>query len=191
MPARRHGLSTSEIYRVWAQIVNRCRNPTVKSYKYYGARGITICDRWLKFDNFFEDMGHAPPGCSIERIDNDGPYSPRNCRWATRQEQAQNKSNSRLLTHGGRTQTMAEWARELGVNPSAILYRLKKWPIEQALTVAKPERPNAKLNMRQARAIRASYPDLSMEKIAAKYSVSKKTILNIIHDKIFIESDLA
>jgi len=82
---------------------------------------------------------------------------------------------------------MAEWARELGVNPAAILYRLNKpgWTLEQALTVAKPERPNAKLNMRQARAIRALYPDLSMDKIATKYGVSKKTILNIVHGKIF------
>lgn len=188
MPARRHGLSTSEIYRVWAQIVNRCRNPAVKSYKYYGARGITVCDRWLKFDNFFEDMGHAPPGCSIDRINNDGPYSPRNCRWATRQEQAQHKSNSRLLTLGKRTQTMAAWARELGMNPSALLYRINAgWSVKEVLTTPKPERPNAKLNMRQARAIRARHPGWSMDKIAAHYGVSKKTIVNIVHGRIFVE----
>jgi hypothetical protein len=84
---------------------------------------------------------------------------------------------------------MAEWAQELGIHSSAILYRLNKpgWTLEQALTVAKPERPNAKLNMRQARAIRATYPSLSMEKIAAKYSVNKKTVWNIVHGRIFVE----
>jgi len=83
---------------------------------------------------------------------------------------------------------MAEWARELGVNSAAVLYRLNAgWSIERALTVAKPERPNAKLNMRQARTIRATYPSLSMEKIASKYGVSKKTVLNIIHGRIFID----
>jgi DNA-binding NarL/FixJ family response regulator len=82
---------------------------------------------------------------------------------------------------------MSEWANELGVLPSALFYRLKAWPIERALTTAKPERANAKLNMRQAREIRAMYPGLSYDKIAAKYDVSKKTILNIIHERIFIE----
>lgn len=188
---RKHGLYKSREYGVWNAMLSRCYNPKVVGYQNYGARGITVCRRWLAFENFYEDMGARPRGGTIERINNDGPYSPRNCRWATRQEQAQNKSNSRLLTHGGRTQTLAEWARELGVNPSAILYRLKAWgSTKQALTVAKPERPNAKLNMRQARAIRATYPGLSMEKIAAKYDVSKKTVLNIIHGKIFVDTSL-
>lgn len=187
---RKHGLSKSREYFVWRAMLSRCYNPNVVGYHNYGARGITVHPRWVKFENFFADMGPRPRGGTIERIDNNGPYSLRNCRWATRQEQGQNKRNSRLLTHKGRSQTMAEWARELGINPAGLLYRLRKWPVEQALTVAKPERPNAKLNMRQARAIRSTYPDLSMDKIAAKYGVSKKTILNIIHGKIFIDQSL-
>jgi hypothetical protein len=186
---RKHGLYKSREYAVWNAMLSRCYNPNVVGYRDYGAKGITVCRWWLAFENFYADMGPRPRGGTIERINNKGPYSPRNCRWATRQEQAQNKSNSRLLTHGGRTQTMAAWAHELGMNPSALLYRIRAgWTVKRVLTTPKPERPNSKLNMRQARAIRALYPGLSMEKIAAKYGVSKKTVLNIIHGKIFIES---
>ena len=178
------------VLAVWRSMIHRCHSPNSTSYKYYGAKGITVCKRWRdSFETFCADMGPRPHGREIERIDNDGPYSPQNCRWATRREQAQNKSNSRLLTYEGRTQTMAAWARDLGVHPSALLYRLNKpgWTLEQALTTPKPKRPNSKLNMRQARAIRARYPTMSMEKIAGEYGVSKKTVLNILHGRIFVE----
>lgn len=189
MPAERHGLTGTRIYAVWQAMLNRCRNPNVVEYKYYGARGVRVCERWLTFEHFLADVGRAPPGTSLDRINNDGDYEPSNVRWATRHEQAHNKSNNRLLSFKGQTKILADWARDLGVTPGALIHRLdyKGWSIKKALTTPKPERPNAKLNMRQARAIRAMYPKLSYEKIAAKYGVSKKTVLNIIHDKIFIE----
>ena len=126
-------------------------------------------------------------GRTLERINNDGDYEPRNVRWASYHDQGRNRSNNRLLSFKGKTKILADWAYDLGVTPGALIYRLdyKGWSIEEALTTPKPERPNAKLNMRQARAIRALYPGLSMDKIAAKYGVSKKTVLNIIHGKIF------
>lgn len=90
--ARRRGeRGGTHTYYIWAAMIQRCTNPKNRDWRLYGARGITVCDRWRIFENFLADMGPRPPGLSIDRIDNDGPYELANCRWATPLQQAHNK----------------------------------------------------------------------------------------------------
>ena len=125
---RTHGLSDTEEHKIWMGIRRRCLNPNDKLFRLYGGRGVTVCERWLQgsdgkagFACFLDDMGKRPSKQhSVDRIDCNGNYEPDNCRWATMKEQSNNRRNNVLLTFDGRTQTVAQWAREWGKNVKAL-----------------------------------------------------------------------
>lgn len=132
-----HGMSGSPEYGVWRAMLSRCRNPKVRSYGDYGGRGIKVCERWANsFAAFFADMGPRPgPGFEIDRKDNDGDYEPANCRWATKAEQSVNRRDTRLLTHGGETMSLRDWADRTAIPYATIQRRLGRgWSAEQVLT---------------------------------------------------------
>jgi hypothetical protein len=122
----KHGMYRTRAYRIWHSIRQRCENPNNKTYPRYGGRGIKLCDRWQSFGNFIEDMGEPPEGMSIDRIDGDGDYEPGNCRWATPTQQQNNIRTNRMFTHDGKTMTLAQWARELGIAYHVLKYRLNQ-----------------------------------------------------------------
>lgn len=133
----RHGLSRTREHSVWRRINQRCHNPNSKDYRYYGGKGIHMCERWRTFENFLADMGPKPfPKATVERIDGNIGYGPDNCRWASQAEQTLNKSNSVMLTHNGRTQNFMLWCRELGIHPATLENRLHRsgWSVEKALS---------------------------------------------------------
>ncbi len=124
-------------YKCWRSMRRRCDNPTVKFFHNYGGRGIRVCKRWDdSFDNFFADMGPRPsPKHSIDRYpNNNGNYEPGNCRWATAKEQRRNQRNNHILTLGERSQTVTDWAEELGLDRATITNRVKNRGLERALT---------------------------------------------------------
>lgn len=115
-------------YSVWSTMITRCENPRREKFARYGARGISVCERWRgSFECFLEDMGPKPsPQHSIDRIDNDGNYEPSNCRWATVAEQARNRSSTVMIEAFGKRQCMSDWAKEIGISVQTIRERLKR-----------------------------------------------------------------
>ena len=131
-----HGLSKSSEYKSWQGIKDRCLNANSPSFKYYGERGITICDDWKdSFEIFLNDMGKKPSkNHTIERLDVNKGYSKENCIWATKKQQANNRRSNYLLTYKGITKTRSEWADLIGVNVRTIASRCRdNKPIEQIL----------------------------------------------------------
>ncbi len=125
----------SPLYRTWSSILARCTCSTNSGFRRYGAKGITVCDRWKIFENFAADMGPRPSGKSIDRIDNSKGYSPDNCRWATEIKQARNRITNRLIIHNGETRCMAEWAELYGLKYKILKDRVAGgWDFNRALT---------------------------------------------------------
>lgn len=137
-----HGESKSAEHRTWTDMRSRCNNPKAPNYKYYGARGIKVCDRWQKFENFLSDMGRRPgPEYSIDRIDNNGDYEPGNCRWATRSEQRNNTRSIRPVEFNGEIYSLADLSRLSGITKGALKSRLNNGLSgEEALRFSRPTR---------------------------------------------------
>lgn len=130
--ARRH-----PVYKIWDAMIQRCTNPKNKRYKDYGGRGIKVCERWRDFAKFFSDVGDRPtPQHQLDRKNNDGDYSPENCRWATRKEQQRNMRTNRVFTVHGVTGCMAELAEHFKISVGAVNSRINRsgWTPEAAFT---------------------------------------------------------
>jgi hypothetical protein len=121
-----HGLTRTRAWNAWVNMRQRCENPKASGYHKYGARGISVCERWAFFENFIADMGQCPPGWTLDRIDGTKGYSKENCRWATQKAQQNNRLNNSRLTLDGRTQTIAQWAAEIGIARHSIRNRLNR-----------------------------------------------------------------
>jgi hypothetical protein len=128
----RHGhardkTGVSPTYGSYTNMVARCTNPRSPHYANYGARGVSICERWRQsFEAFLSDMGERPPGTTLDRIDNAGPYSPENCRWATRREQQRNRRANHVVQVAGRSVCITEAAEILGLSQTTIRKRLRE-----------------------------------------------------------------
>ena len=140
-----HGMRKSHTYNSWARMKDRCNNQHDKNYDSYGGRGISVCAQWNKFENFYADMGEKPKGMTIERIDNDGNYEPKNCRWATQKEQCRNTRKNRLVQYQGEVKCLSEWSEILNISRGTLHSRLKIYPPSLAFTLKKyKNRPNVK-----------------------------------------------
>ena len=144
-----HGLSRENgkqtlLHRVWMSMLHRCNNPKSQSYKYYGHKGISVCDEWDSYENFYKwaiQNGYRK-GLTIERIDNDGDYCLENCKWIPQSEQARNSKGVRFLTYKGQTKTYGEWEKVYGINRRTLEDRIKRgWNIQAAL-LSRPDKGN-------------------------------------------------
>jgi hypothetical protein len=133
-----HGLSNTRTYTIWWDMKLRCYYPSSRHYYRYGMRGIKVCKRWMDgFQNFLDDMGECPSSKhSLDRINNEGNYTPENCRWATSQQQAQNTRTNHMISWQGQTKCIAQWERDLGFPSHCLQQRIskRKWSIEKAFT---------------------------------------------------------
>ena len=136
-------------HSIWNAMKQRCGNSTISAWSRYGGKGIKVCERWMEYKNFLEDMGECPLGQTIDRIDNSKGYSPENCRWATRKEQARNTSRNRIATINGITACLPELCERFAMSISMVRQRIYTlgWSLEKAILTPKRscKEVNAKL----------------------------------------------
>lgn len=139
----KHGWHGTLTYARWKSMMQRCYTTSTSNYRYYGGKGISVCERWHNFSNFLADMGECPNiSMTLDRINGEKNYEPENCRWATKTEQNRNRSNCVALTHSGRTMILRDWAAEIGISPNTLAQRLYLgWEVDRALTTPIIRRP--------------------------------------------------
>ena len=135
----KHGGKGTKLYEVWCSMKRRCELPSVQSYKRYGGRGISVCEKWKESFVEFRDWAYKngyKDGLSVDRIDNDGNYEPSNCRWVTMKEQANNQSVTLKIEYKGEKKTLSEWAEILGIKRHTLYHRIYKlgWSTERAFS---------------------------------------------------------
>ncbi len=157
---------------VWRNMIHRCHNKKDSAYKNYGGRGIFVCERWRNsFQSFLEDMGPRPPGYSVERINNNGPYAPENCKWATRAEQSRNRRNNVWIVAGGKKQVITDWANQIGENVETISLRMREYGWTPAQAVNQEQRINPLSNM-----LTYKGETLPTKDMAAKYGIDPEVL---------------
>lgn len=167
---------SSRSFANYTAMKTRCLDKRTIQYKNYGGRGIKICERWLEsFDNFYADMGEPPTlDHSLDRIDNNGDYTPHNCRWATRTEQNNNNRVVRKLEYKGKILTTREWSNETGISKVAIDERIiLGWPIEKILTTPAIVGRN---QFGEGKLFRYKGKDMTLKQWAVKLGVSYYTL---------------
>lgn len=130
----------SKEYTVWLNMKQRCSNDKIAQFKDYGGRGIKVCKRWMRFENFLADMGRAPsPQHSVERKNNSGNYTKSNCKWATRKEQANNQRTNQIITYRGENKTLKQWCDQLNLHYDRMRFRIVylNWSVEEAFSTSK------------------------------------------------------
>lgn len=171
----KHGLSRSPEYTCWRGIRHRCLNPRARVFKHYGGRGITVCERWLTFENFYADVGPRPsPAHSIDRYpDNDGNYEPGNVRWATITEQNLNTRRTKYVSRKERISVFEAGART-GLNENTVRARLRSgWTADRAVNAPAHKRVVlSKVDRRKIRLIKSQ----SQQSIADQFGISQSTV---------------
>ena len=167
----KHGMCRTHEYYVWCAMIRRCSSPNDPAYHNYGGRGIHVCERWKSFIHFIEDMGSRPSAKhTIERMNNKNGYSPENCTWEIRKKQSRNTRQNKLITYMGKTQCLADWTDEFGIDERVLRYRASKgWDFELALN--KPIRKN-----QPKRAFVIDRETISLPGLAKKYGIKYITL---------------
>ena len=132
--SKSHGMSHTRLHNIWLTMRQRCQNPNCSAYYKYGAKGISVCSEWEKFENFRDwaiSNGYTDT-LTLDRIDFTGDYEPRNCRWATQKEQQNNRSNNVMLTYRGQTKSIYEWSEITGIPPRVLYDRnYRGWNVDR------------------------------------------------------------